>query len=64
MRQLAGAGELVAYRHDGFWHSMDTLRDRAVLEELWAGGSPPWRVWETPARSPRAATVALSLTAV
>jgi glucose-1-phosphate cytidylyltransferase len=63
MRQLAGADELVAYRHAGFWHSMDTLRDRAVLQELWAGGSPPWRVWEAPTR-PRPVTVALSLTAV
>jgi glucose-1-phosphate cytidylyltransferase len=37
--------ELVAYRHDGFWQPMDTLRDKNHLEELWAEGRAPWKVW-------------------
>ena len=43
--RLAENGKLFAYRHRGFWHPMDTLRDRMVLEEMWASGKPPWRVW-------------------
>jgi len=35
-------GELMAYRHDGFWHCMDTKRDHEVLETLWSKGNPPW----------------------
>ena len=45
MRSLASDGQLSAYRHDGFWQAMDTLRDRNQLEELWARGNAPWRVW-------------------
>lgn len=45
MRQLAAAGELIAYRHDGFWHCMDTLRDKNELDRLWRGGSPAWVIW-------------------
>lgn len=45
MRALAAAGELVGYRHDGFWQAMDTLRDKHQLEELWQGGKAPWKVW-------------------
>jgi glucose-1-phosphate cytidylyltransferase len=36
---------LAAFRHDGFWHPMDTLRDKNVLEELWESGKAPWKVW-------------------
>ena len=43
---LAARGQLAAYRHKGFWHAMDTLRDRTSLEELWASGRAPWKVWE------------------
>jgi glucose-1-phosphate cytidylyltransferase len=43
LEQLASTGELMAWRHDGFWHAMDTLRDRIVLEELAAKGDLPWR---------------------
>jgi glucose-1-phosphate cytidylyltransferase len=43
MRQLTEARELVAYRHHGFWHPMDTLRDKTVLNELWNSGRAPWR---------------------
>jgi glucose-1-phosphate cytidylyltransferase len=42
---LAGRGQLSAYIHRGFWQPMDTLRDRQKLEELWATGSAPWKVW-------------------
>lgn len=45
MRGLAADGELMAYDHRGFWHPMDTLRDREQLERLWASGRAPWRVW-------------------
>jgi glucose-1-phosphate cytidylyltransferase len=43
--QLALDGQLFAYRHDGFWQCMDTLRDKNMLERLWQGGSPPWKTW-------------------
>jgi len=42
---LVRQGELIAYHHTGFWHPMDTLRDRNFLEQLWASGSAPWQVW-------------------
>jgi glucose-1-phosphate cytidylyltransferase len=44
LEQLAHGGELVAYRHDGFWQPMDTLRDKNHLESLWAQGAP-WKCW-------------------
>jgi glucose-1-phosphate cytidylyltransferase len=46
MEILARNGQLQAWKHDDFWQSMDTLRDRMVLEELWANPQPPWKVWE------------------
>lgn len=45
MQRLAADGELVAYRHDGFWQCMDTPRDKRELERLWTIGSPPWVHW-------------------
>ena len=45
LENLAKDGQLVAYRHHGFWKPMDTLRDKRELEELWNSGNPPWRVW-------------------
>jgi len=45
MERLAASGELAAYRHHGFWQSMDTLRDKHVLEDLWQSGEPPWKIW-------------------
>ena len=45
MEALATSGQLAAYLHDGFWHPMDTLRDKLVLENLWASGSAPWKRW-------------------
>ena len=44
LEQLAAAGELVAYRHEGFWQPMDTLRDKTYLEDLWREGAP-WKCW-------------------
>ncbi len=45
LERLAREGKLAAYRHEGFWQSMDTLRDKMYLEELWNSGDPPWRLW-------------------
>jgi glucose-1-phosphate cytidylyltransferase len=45
MEGLARDGQLAAYRHTGFWHPMDTLRDKTVLTELWESGRAPWKVW-------------------
>jgi glucose-1-phosphate cytidylyltransferase len=46
MERLAKEGQLMAYRHEGFWQCMDTLRDKVLLEELWQQGSPPWKTWD------------------
>ncbi|MBK8118864.1 MAG: hypothetical protein IPK39_06310 [Sulfuritalea sp.] len=45
MQHLATNGQLAAFRRDGFWQPMDTLRDKNHLEELWAGGQAPWKLW-------------------
>lgn len=45
LESLAQEGELAAYKHDGFWQPMDTLRDKKYLEELWATGKAQWKVW-------------------
>jgi len=45
MERLAHEGQLSAYRHNGFWQPMDSLRDKHVLEDLWKGENPPWKVW-------------------
>jgi glucose-1-phosphate cytidylyltransferase len=45
LERLAQEGELCAFQHTGFWQPMDTLRDKVLLEELWASGAAPWRVW-------------------
>lgn len=45
LSQLAQAGELMAYVHNGFWQPMDTLRDKMHLESLWNSKNPPWKVW-------------------
>jgi len=45
MGKLAEDGMLAAYRHYGFWHPMDTLRDKISLEEMWQAGKAPWKVW-------------------
>ncbi|MDB4945200.1 MAG: glucose-phosphate cytidylyltransferase [Labilithrix sp.] len=43
--ELARRGELMAFEHQGFWHPMDTLRDKNHLEELWQSGKAPWKIW-------------------
>jgi glucose-1-phosphate cytidylyltransferase len=45
LRELAAKGQLAAYRHQGFWQAMDTLRDKNHLEQLWQSGAAPWKVW-------------------
>lgn len=45
LTQLAADRELMAWPHHGFWQPMDTLREKNLLEAMWAGGSAPWRVW-------------------
>ena len=46
MQRLAEDGQLMAYRHEGFWAAMDTLRDKQVLQNLWESGERPWATWE------------------
>jgi len=46
LETLARMGQLEAFKHDGFWQPMDTLRDKQHLEELWQSGEAPWKVWE------------------
>ncbi|NNM00436.1 MAG: glucose-1-phosphate cytidylyltransferase [Gammaproteobacteria bacterium] len=46
LERLAADGQLVAYRHHGFWQPMDTLRDQIQLEKLWENGEAAWKVWE------------------
>jgi glucose-1-phosphate cytidylyltransferase len=45
MEKLASDAQLVAYRHEGFWKPMDTLRDKVELERSWAEGKAPWKIW-------------------
>jgi glucose-1-phosphate cytidylyltransferase len=45
LKELAEEGELMAYRHDGFWFCMDSPRDHEQLSQMWAGGRAPWAVW-------------------
>ena len=45
LARLAQRRELIAFKHRGFWQAMDTLRDRNHLEELWASGKAPWKIW-------------------
>jgi glucose-1-phosphate cytidylyltransferase len=46
MERLVEAGEIAAYRHEGFWQCMDTIRERQMLEEKWASGHAEWKVWD------------------
>jgi len=51
LESLAADGQLVAYRHRGFWQPMDALRDLRVLQTLWESGTAPWAAWRTESRS-------------
>ena len=46
LERLAEDGQLIAYRHEGFWQCMDTLRDKRLLDALWESGRAPWKTWE------------------
>ncbi|MBS28582.1 MAG: glucose-1-phosphate cytidylyltransferase [Alphaproteobacteria bacterium] len=46
LNDMAAAGELAAWRHEGFWQPMDTLREKKSLESLWDAGEAPWKVWD------------------
>ncbi len=46
MERLVADGQLMAYQHPGFWQCMDTIREKQTLEELWASGHAPWKVWK------------------
>ncbi|HXQ40954.1 MAG TPA: glucose-1-phosphate cytidylyltransferase, partial [Candidatus Udaeobacter sp.] len=45
LEKLAADGELRAFRHDGFWQPMDTIREKIILDGLWANGKAPWKIW-------------------
>jgi len=45
LETLAKEQQLTAFKHNGFWHPMDTLRDKNHLEKLWASGNTPWKIW-------------------
>jgi glucose-1-phosphate cytidylyltransferase len=45
LERLAAAGELRAFRHERFWDCMDTYKDAVLLNDLWAEGRAPWKVW-------------------
>ena len=45
LERAAGENQLMAFKHDGYWQCMDTLREKQVLEELWNSGKAPWKVW-------------------
>lgn len=45
LERLAEQGQLSAFKHEGFWHPMDTLRDKTHLEGLWSSGKAPWKIW-------------------
>lgn len=46
LETVAKTGQLMAYKHEGFWQCMDTVREKEQLEKLWASGNAPWKVWE------------------
>ena len=46
LRNLARDGELMAFRHEGFWKCMDTQREKQQLEALWQSGKAPWKIWK------------------
>jgi glucose-1-phosphate cytidylyltransferase len=46
LERLAAEGQLMAYRHDGFWQCMDTLREKHILNTLWESGKAPWKIWD------------------
>ena len=45
MKEFVADGQLVSYKHEGFWKCMDILRDKRDLERMWESGSPAWKIW-------------------
>jgi glucose-1-phosphate cytidylyltransferase len=45
LQSLAASGQLHAFRHQGFWQPMDSLRDKQLLDDLWQSGRAPWKTW-------------------
>ena len=45
MSNLAKDGQLVAFKHEGFWQAMDTYRESLILNQMWAAGKAPWKLW-------------------
>ena len=45
LERIAKVGQLMAYRHEGFWQPMDTLREKQILDDMWTNGKAPWKVW-------------------
>lgn len=45
LEQLTRAGQLMVYKHSGFWQCMDTIHEKRILDELWRQGNPPWKIW-------------------
>ena len=45
LNKIASIGQLVAFKHNGFWQPMDTLREKNMLNNLWDSGKAPWRIW-------------------
>ena len=45
LRKIAASGNLMGFKHLGFWHPMDTIRDRNVLNRLWNENKAPWKIW-------------------
>src|SRR3990170_2521929 len=46
LERLAADGQLMAYKHEGFWQCMDTIREKKLLDEMWDSGHAPWRIWD------------------
>ena len=46
LEKIAKDNQLTAYKHHGFWHAMDTLRDRNYLEDMWNSNQVPWKIWD------------------
>ena len=46
LERLAADGELMAYKHEGFWQCMDTVRDKKRLDDLWLTNEAPWKIWD------------------
>jgi glucose-1-phosphate cytidylyltransferase len=55
VERLAKVGQLMGYRHHGFWSCMDTVKEKNILEDLWQSGEPPWRIWTSPKSDTQAA---------